>query len=345
MIVNFIIQQEDSDDADTIGMFLHDLIEKEKFGFARIAVAYATLGGVNRILSSFEKHGLESSQWVIGLSDLVTQPSAFRTIMGLENSEVKVATTVKGGSRFHPKLFQFGRLENNSIEVSVIGSANMTPTAFKSNVETMAFMQIETSNDLEKVDTLWTNLWNGPTLLTEEILSDYTERYEKAKRFRKVIDRRVSSLEPSYQATVSLIPGMLWWKKLSKTDAQQATSGRIVPYLRLTKSKSPYDTQAWFRDTLFADLNWKAGFFGKHNVEEAKVDIFLEVDGVGLGCQSMIVTHDSNRQYNNNTPNTWIHFDDSTQRYLASNNQTGKIAVVTKDTSGRFHFIIQSEIP
>ena len=345
MIVNFIIQQEDSEDANTIGISLHDLIEKGKFNFARIAVAYATLGGVNRIISSFEKHGLESSQWVIGLSDLVTQPSALRTILDLENSEVKIATTVKSGSRFHPKLFQFGRLESNSIEVSVIGSANMTPTAFKSNVETMAVMQIETSKDLEKVDTLWTDLWNGPTLLTEEILSDYTERYKKAKRFRKAIDRKVNSLEPSYHTTASLIPDMLWWKKLSKTDAQQATSGRIVPYLRLTKSKSPYDTQSWFRNSLFVDLTWKAGFFGKHPVEEAKVDIFVEVDGKSLGSQSMLLTHDGNRQYNNNTPNTWIHFNHTTQSYLASNNQTGRIAVVTKDTAGKFHFTIQSEIP
>lgn len=345
MIVNFIIQQEDSDEAETIASFIKDKIESEKFSFARVAVAYATLGGVNHIISAFKEHGLQSSQWVIGLSDLVTQPSALKAVMELENSEVKVATTVKSSSRYHPKLFQFGYSEESFIAISLIGSANMTPTAFESNVEIMAVLEAENSEDSDKINDLWADLWDRPPLLTQEILSDYSKRYEKAAKFKKFIRKRVEPLEPSYQSTAIMMTGMSWWKKLSTTDAQQATSGRIVPYLRLTKSKSPYDTQSWFRNTLFSDLTWQAGFFGKHPVEEAKVDILVEVDGQQLGERTMLLTHDDGRQYNNNTPNTWVHFDSATQNYLASNNQTGQIAIIFKDTKGGFHFVVQSEIP
>ncbi len=40
----------------------------------------------------------------------------------------------------------------------------------------------------------------------------------------------------------------------------------------------------------------------------------------------MHVTHDSSRENNNNTPNTWLHYDTATLADLNATNYTGKVA-------------------
>lgn len=133
---------------------------------------------------------------------------------------------------------------------------------------------------------------------------------------------------------------MRWTKKLSRTDAQQKTRGYPVPYIRLTRSDAAFDTQSTFRQTFFSPTRWSPGHFGQHAVEEQYVVFDVIINGVAKGQRRMLVTHDSSRQNNNNTPNTWIHYDDATIRDLRSINYTGKTISITRTLGGRFEFEI-----
>lgn len=86
-----------------------------------------------------------------------------------------------------------------------------------------------------------------------------------------------------------------WSKNLSLTDAQQETKGRLVPYLRFTKSNHHEDTQKWFREVFFKEAAWKKGYFGKHAVEEASVKFRVSIQGKYRGERIMKLTHDYDR--------------------------------------------------
>ena len=133
---------------------------------------------------------------------------------------------------------------------------------------------------------------------------------------------------------------LTWYKKLSVTDAQRPTSGRLVPYLRFTKAKNPQDTQTCFRDVFFVGANWTNGHFGRHAVEQTEVDFDVVILGQAMGLRRMMVTHDNTRQDNNNTPNTWLHYDDDTLADFHSQNLAGRVVRVTKSDAGVYSFTI-----
>ena len=116
---------------------------------------------------------------------------------------------------------------------------------------------------------------------------------------------------------------MSWSKVMSVTDAQQPTSGRIVPYMRFTKSNNIQDNQTWFRNTFFANQNWFNTTFGDHAVERCDVDIEVSIAGSYKGIRKMFITHDPTRMANNSTPNTWIHYDAATVADLQTVDTTG----------------------
>lgn len=128
-----------------------------------------------------------------------------------------------------------------------------------------------------------------------------------------------------------------WSKRLSRTDAQQETSGGIVPYLRLTKSSlTTEDFQTWFRTTFFANANWQAGTFGKEVVEQATIPFVVSINGVQIGTQNMLVTHGDARQESHNAPNTWLHWSAQLQTMLELNDMSGREVTLTQNPNGTF---------
>tara|TARA_R110002020_G_scaffold48286_2_gene137619 strand:- start:933 stop:1100 length:168 start_codon:yes stop_codon:yes gene_type:complete len=54
----------------------------------------------------------------------------------------------------------------------------------------------------------------------------------------------------------------------------------------------------------------------------------------------MTVTHDDTRQDNNNTPNTYLHYDDATLADFNAQNLAGRIVRVTRSDAGVYSFTI-----
>lgn len=128
---------------------------------------------------------------------------------------------------------------------------------------------------------------------------------------------------------------LTWHKKLSQTDAQQETTGGLVPYLRLTKaSLEGEDFQTWFRQEFFGNAAWVAGSFGKEPVELAKVPFEVSVGGINLGTQTVEVSHGENRKDKHNTPNTWIHWNSQLSAMLQLNNFTDHTVTLTREDTG-----------
>lgn len=135
---------------------------------------------------------------------------------------------------------------------------------------------------------------------------------------------------------------LTWHKKLSTTDAQQQTTGSLVPYLRLTSGNISASTwQDWIRHTLFGGVAWQAGQFHGKPVEEAHIPFNVTVQGVQLGQVLFRVTHDATRQDSNNAPNTWLHWPDQMASILQNNNFADHNVVITRDNSGSFALEIQ----
>jgi hypothetical protein len=132
-----------------------------------------------------------------------------------------------------------------------------------------------------------------------------------------------------------------WSKVLSTTDAQQQTTGGIVPYLRLTSSGlSSGNFQTWFRQTFFNCCSWHPGSFNSKPVEEAIVSFQVIIQGQLLGNIAFTVTHDQSRQYNNNAPNTWLHWPSQMSSLLQATNYAGRQVVLTRDNQNVFTFEI-----
>ncbi len=145
-----------------------------------------------------------------------------------------------------------------------------------------------------------------------------------------------------------IAPPMLhqWAKLLATTDAEQPTRGWPVRFLRFTRSGNPHNVWTWFRNTVFAGETWAAGTFGRSNVETVRVDVRVRFPGfAGNGVRRLRVTHDQNRQLNNKTPNTWVHYDGQIIGFLRSNDMSGRWAVFEKDSGGNYYLTIQSSRP
>jgi hypothetical protein len=112
-----------------------------------------------------------------------------------------------------------------------------------------------------------------------------------------------------------------WFKKMSRSDAQQPTKGYPVPYLRLTKSDHPIDPKSWFQQVMFAGLTWRPGWHGKSAVEESEADFRVVDNGTDLGIIRLRLTHNKTRTKSHAHPATWIHWGSTLEARLRAHNR------------------------
>lgn len=130
---------------------------------------------------------------------------------------------------------------------------------------------------------------------------------------------------------------LTWEKPLSTTDAQQETTGSLVPYLRLTKGDRPTAAwQTWFRDTFFDNLQWNSATFNGSPVEETQATFAVTVNGQTLGSEVMTVTYLPARADSHNAPSTWIHWSSNLRAFLDAHNLTGATVRLMRTDSGGY---------
>ena len=99
----------------------------------RIAVAYCSANGASEIRSSYQNNNVPV-KFLVGLNDGVTDIFARESLVSWADkvSNVEIRGTFKARGRFHPKLYIFETQEEWRI---LIGSVNLTKSAFKENTE------------------------------------------------------------------------------------------------------------------------------------------------------------------------------------------------------------------
>lgn len=187
MKINYCIQHPISHHTKTLGALIDYKLKSEKYDQAQIAVAYMTVSGLRTLLSSFTSHKLCNSQWLIGLDDMVTQPSALEVLLRLDESEVRVIGYNDRGLRFHPKVYIFGKQRKPSNRLAIIGSANLTKAGLAGNGEASTVLESDKSADSISFNELWADLWKQGRPLDKTELQRYKKRYEEFSKKRKLL--------------------------------------------------------------------------------------------------------------------------------------------------------------
>lgn len=182
---NLIIQSPQTPKNASLQSFITEQIHSGKFDCAKVAVAYATVSGVRAMLAAFEKQGLKSSHWLIGLDDSVTQPGAIELLLTLKNAEVRVASFKQYHFRFHPKFFTFSCKKKNNKLLALVGSANLTASALFGNCEAVAVLEGQSKSDRSIIDEAWDTLWKQGHKPDSEELDEYKLLYKKATELDK----------------------------------------------------------------------------------------------------------------------------------------------------------------
>lgn len=191
MRISFLTQHPATLPKDSLQSFLMARIDEDQFDVARVAAAYATVSGVRALLAAFERQGLSRSFWLVGLDDAITQPGAIELLLSLDNAEVRVASYQDANFRFHPKLFAFARAAKSKKQLSLIGSANLTASAFFGNAEAVAILDSQSKDDRSLVDAAWASLWIQGHEPTAAELEAYKEFYKRASNIHKAYKKLI----------------------------------------------------------------------------------------------------------------------------------------------------------
>jgi len=136
-----------------------------------------------------------------------------------------------------------------------------------------------------------------------------------------------------------------WWKKMSRTDAQQPTKGYPVKYLRLTQNGMAPDPDTWFRGTMFGSLTWSPGWFGEHPVSKAFATFRVVDAGKLVDVYELMLTHDPDRPLNHQHPATWIHWGPDLESYLEANSKEDWFVVVEQTAANQWSITWQQARP
>lgn len=166
---------------DEVAFALRDLARDDLSG-ARIAVAYATRAGCERLVGAIEGK-LGPDPWQVTSKLLVTsfdfghtEPEALDYWRSLSNSQIRIANVqrvhgnlslVSANTNFHPKVYLF---DHPNGVAALVGSANLTRRALTVNAE-VAFA--EGTADIQAVDRVWAESWDSAEPLTDQLLSEY----------------------------------------------------------------------------------------------------------------------------------------------------------------------------
>jgi len=156
----------------------------------RAGFAYATLGGVQqfctRVNSGPAWESIEK-QFVIGLHQAITEPSALVALANLSHSTVKVFNprnrltfaTFRDSPVFHPKVVALCTGNADSLRFIHSGSANLTSAALASPSSNIEFGLAIASTGTEHLDrderfnTWWTSLWTQSRAIDENFIKKY----------------------------------------------------------------------------------------------------------------------------------------------------------------------------
>jgi superfamily II DNA or RNA helicase len=158
----------------TTNFYNHLISSLEKCNSFIFNVAFVSFSGVQLLLDTFKKLEEKSIKGKILTSTYLnfTDPKALEKLLSFKNIELKIYNSDETNIGFHPKAYIF---EYENEYKTIIGSSNITATAFKTNIE----WNIQTMNKEEDslvVDIFkeFNNLWENSIYVNNEFLCEYS---------------------------------------------------------------------------------------------------------------------------------------------------------------------------
>jgi hypothetical protein len=183
---------------------LEDLVITGGFTRLRIAVAYATLEGVNllqKILAT--RSGHLNVSLIVGLDGFVTQPQAIRSLQQLYETECKFILTTEVNAIFHAKGYFFESFSGDYVG-AFVGSANLTGSGLGRNTELGIVTRCHgaQARQMKSVwDSWWSTIWAEARLLSGPEVQAYEVDFKRGQRKLLHGDRVVTAQNLSNLAT------------------------------------------------------------------------------------------------------------------------------------------------
>ena len=144
-------------------------------------VAFINYSGLQLLLDSFkllEQKGIKGKILTSTYLNF-TQVKALEKIKEFKNIELRIYDSNESNIGFHSKSYIFEQKDDYKI---VIGSSNITASAFKSNIEwNVKTISSKDDDFLKDVLNEFENLWNNSYKASDEFLKEYKAFQEKQK--------------------------------------------------------------------------------------------------------------------------------------------------------------------
>jgi HKD family nuclease len=171
--------------ADTLDQTIASLSSSHEWEQMSVAVAYSSLAGVSRLHEVvLDAHPDASFRWLLGLDDYITQPGAIDFCCSVKNAEVRIYSSKRPSTRFHPKVLLFDAPKKGEVSSMIIGSANLTFAALNRNCEAVAVIEAKVKEERALMRAKFDSLWSLGTPPTTKLLSDYKSRFDKFYKTR-----------------------------------------------------------------------------------------------------------------------------------------------------------------
>jgi len=152
----------------------------------KIAVAFALETGAKHIVGLFKQCKIEPGTItvIVGTSFHITEPDALRTLL---DYGIKLRV-LRAGHTYHPKVYCF---EHNGYRDILIGSANLSASAFTTNVEVMIHHRAQPSTKIAKdLSSLFADLEKKSIVVTRKWIAQY-ESNRKPRPYDEVNQKNV----------------------------------------------------------------------------------------------------------------------------------------------------------
>lgn len=134
-----------------------------------------------------------------------------------------------------------------------------------------------------------------------------------------------------------------WSKTLSRADAQQPTASGTNPtgVLRLAKAGHDINHRTWFRQQLFAGVQWAQDHDSHGNsIEVAVIPMATSVGGQNLGTLNVQIDHAPHREAGQNNVPTVLHWGETLGPLLRATDYTGHEVELQRLSDGSYRLDI-----
>lgn len=173
---------------ETLDQQIAALSSSQRWEQMSVAMAYSSLAGVARLHEVVHAaNSAVASRWLLGLDDYITQPGAIDFCCSIKNTKVRLYSSRKPKTRFHPKVIFFDSPSNGRTSSMIVGSANLTFAALNRNCEAVVLLTAQNRADRATMRTRFESLWRLGTEPTVSLLADYKSQFDKHRKARAFV--------------------------------------------------------------------------------------------------------------------------------------------------------------